>query len=371
MHRKIHWEWRLIGIKGSRGVGKTTLLLQKLRQTDKGIYLTLDDLHFTNHTLRETVEFMRAKGFVHFYLDEVHKYPGWSREIKNLYDFFPDIFIVFTGSSIIEIGKQSVDLSRRVVLYDLPGLSFREYLELCNVGRFQVISPEDIFSHHEAIANDLIAQFRPLEHFHQYLRDGYYPYFLENRDLFRVRLKQVVGLILETDLPSAESGRVYQTRKIAQLLQILAESVPFKPNIQQLAGKVQLDRSTLIRYLHHLENARMIALLFPEGKALSVLQKPEKIFLDNPNLLYAIRPGEPDTGNIRETFFFNQTHFTSEVHYTAEGDFRLDGHWTVEVGGKSKTTKQIRNIPDSFLAIDNIEAGFERRIPLWLFGFLY
>lgn len=368
---EIRWDWRLVGIKGPRGVGKTTLLLQRLSQEEKGIYLTLDDLHFTAHNLRETVAFFRSKGLVFFFLDEVHKYPDWSREVKNLYDFFPDIFIVFTGSSIIELSRQDVDLSRRAVLYELPGLSFREYLDLVGIGRFPAVTLPDIFSRHESIALDLSQQFRPLEHFHTYLRTGYYPFFLENRDLFLLRLKQVVRLVLETDLTAADGGRVQQIQRIGQLLQIIAESVPFKPNIQQLAGKVQLDRGTLLRYLQHLENARLIALLYPEGKTLSALQKPEKIFLDNPNLAFALRPDEPDVGNIRETFFFNQTHFRQNVTYTDAGDFRLQKHWVVEVGGKTKSRTQINRVADSFLAVDNTELGLDKRIPLWLFGFLY
>lgn len=333
--------------------------------------MSLDDLHFTTHTLRETVEYFRASGTIHFFLDEVHKYPDWSREIKNLYDLYPDIFIVFTGSSIIELNRQDVDLSRRAVLYELPGLSFREYLQLSGIIRVPAVPLEEIINRHESITAELSLQFRPLEHFPAYLRDGYYPYFLENREVYALRLKQVVRLILEIDLATAEGGRVLQTQKIGQLLQIIADSVPFKPNIQQLAGKVHLDRNTLIRYLHHLENARLIALLYPEGTNLSALQKPEKIFLNNTNLAYALVSVTPDAGNVRETFFYNQTSFRHSVVYSPVGDFRIENHWTAEVGGKTKSMNQIYNLPDSFLVLDQIENGTGNRIPLWLFGFLY
>lgn len=374
LHQEIHWDWRLIGIKGARGVGKTTLMLQRLRMSGpdfKGIYLFLDDLHFATHTLRETVEYLRASGTTHFFLDEVHKYPGWSRELKNLYDLYPDIFIVFTGSSIIELSQQDVDLSRRAVLYELPGLSFREYLLLSGVDAGPALSFDDIVSNHETLTTDLVLRFRPLEHFPAYLREGYYPFFLENREIYPLLLKQVVRLVLETDLAAAEGGRVQLTQKIGQLLQIIADSVPFKPNIQQLAARVQLDRNTLIRYLQHLGNARLIALLYPEHSNLSALQKPEKIFLDNTNLAFALSGTVPDAGSLRETFFYNQVGYRMAVTYTPEGDFKIEDHWIVEVGGRGKDMSQIRHLPNSFLALDSLEAGAGNKLPLWLFGFLY
>lgn len=374
LHKEIHWDWRLIGIKGARGVGKTTLLLQQLQLNvpeNRGIYLSLDDLHFTTNTLRETVEHFRATGITHFFLDEVHKYRGWSREIKNLYDLYADIFLVFTGSSIIEINQQDVDLSRRAVLYELPGLSFREYLQLTGVAEIPPLTLHDVIERHEDIALQLTLQFRPLEHFVPFLKEGYYPYFLENRELYPIRVKQVVGLILETDLATAERGRVYQIRKIGQLLQLIADSVPFKPNIQQLAAKVQLDRVTLIRYLHHLENARLIALLYPHGANLSALQKPEKIFLDNSNLAVVLSSNTPDIGNLRETFFYNQTRYRHIVSYSPAGDFRIEDRWTIEVGGKNKGKSQITAIPEAFLALDDMEIGAGKKIPLWLFGLIY
>jgi len=374
LHHEIRWEWRLIGIKGARGVGKTTLILQRLRlggSEMKGIYLSLDDLHFTLNTLKETVEYFRLKGITHFFLDEVHKYPGWSREVKNLYDLYPDINVVFTGSSIVELNRQDVDLSRRTVLYELPGLSFREYLQLVDVLAIPAIPLEDIFTQHKTIALDLSQRLRPLEHFAGYLKHGYYPYFLENRDLYAYRIKQVVRLILETDLATAEGGRVQQTQKIGQLLQIIAESVPFKPNIQQLAGKVQLDRNTLIRYLHHLENARLVGLLYAQGASMSSLQKPEKIYLQNSNLAYALASEVPNPGNVRETFFFNQTSFRHNVNYALAGDFVVNDRWTVGVGGKTKGNEQIMAVKDGFRVLDQIDIGTGNSIPLWLFGLLY
>lgn len=374
LHGEINWEWRLIGVKGARGVGKTTLLLQRMRgeeNTEQAIYLSLDDLHFTTHTLRDTVEHFRSRGVRRFFLDEVHKYPDWSREIKNIYDLFPEVYLVFTGSSIIELNRQDVDLSRRAVLYELPGLSYREFLKLKHDLDVPPISLEDLLGRHESIAQDLLDLFQPLAYFSDYLQYGYYPFFLENEDLYITRLKQVVQLILEKDLANAEGTKVLKPHKIGRLLQMSADAVPFKPNIHQLAGKIGLDRNTLIRYLHHLERARLLLLLYPRESNLSSLQKPEKIFLNNPNLLYALCTEVPQIGNVRETFFLNQLAFRHKVSYAPRGDFLLDHEVVVEVGGKNKGGEQITQIPNSYLALDQMEVGLGNRIPLWLFGCLY
>lgn len=374
LHEEVRWDWRLIGIKGARGVGKTTLLLQhlhRLPEAVKCVYLSLDDLHFTQNTLRETVEQLRSTGVTHFFLDEVHKYGGWSREIKNLYDYYPDIFIVFTGSSIIELNLQEVDLSRRAVMYELPGLSFREYLAITGVIELPRIQLEDLLLQHESIATDLAGAFRPLAHFQSYLQEGIYPFFLEHKELYHYRLKQVVQLVLETDLSAAEKNRVMQVQKIGQLLQLLADAVPFKPNISQLAGKVGLDRNTMVRYLHHLQNARLIQLLFADAANLSVLQKPEKIYLNNTNLAYALCSNAPEAGNIRETFFYHQLSLRHTLNYSGQADFVVDNKWTIEIGGKSKGFEQIISAKNGFLALDQIEVGAGKKIPLWLFGMLY
>jgi hypothetical protein len=355
-------------------VGKTTLLLQQLHRlpdSAKGVYLSLDDLHFTQNTLRETVEQLRSTGITYFFLDEVHKYHHWSREIKNLYDNYPDIFIVFTGSSIIELNLQEVDLSRRAVMYELPGLSFREYLILSGVVTLPALRLEDILQKHESIASDLVLTFKPLAYFQSYLKEGVYPYFLEHKDLYHYRLKQVVRLVLETDLSTAERSRVMQVQKIGQLLQIIADSVPFKPNISQLAGKLGLDRNTLVRYLHHLQNARLIQLLYAEGANLSVLQKPEKIYLNNSNLAYALCSNTPEPGSIREIFFYHQLSHGHSLTYSGIADFIIDNEWTIEIGGKTKGFEQIKPVANGYLALDQMEIGVGRKIPLWLFGMLY
>lgn len=373
LYYELPWEWRLVGIKGARGVGKTTLLLQKLKSLspETALYINLDDLYFTTHTLRETVEQLRNRGYRYFFLDEVHKYPAWSRELKNLYDLYSDIFVVFTGSSIIELHRQDVDLSRRALLFELPGLSFREFLLLQNGISAGILDFEQVLENHIEIALDWQQSFKPLAFFSDYLQYGYYPYFLESKRVFPIRLKQVINLVLETDLTTAEGGNIQRPQKIRQLLQIVADSVPFKPNISKLAERIGIDRNTLIRYLHHLERARLLAQLFVEGKGISLLQKPEKIYLDNTNIAYALSKQQPDIGNLRETFFFNQVRQKKEVAYGKEGDFLVDGTWRFEVGGRNKKADQVKHLPDSYLAVDDISSGVGNQIPLWLFGFLY
>lgn len=374
LHEEIRWDWRCIGIKGPRGVGKTTLLLQRIRLSEaaaKSVYLSLDDFHFNAHSLRDTVEAFRRAGLTHFYLDEVHKYPSWSQELKNLYDFYPDIFIVFTGSSVVELARQEVDLSRRAIMHDLPGLSFREYLKLSGLLDLPAISLADLLEKHRKIALEVASKIRPLEHFQPYLKDGYYPFFLENRPLATIRLRQITKLILELDLVTLEGGRVPQVQKIARLLQLIAESAPFKPNINNLAQAIGIDRDTVGRYFSHLERAQLIALLFAESGNLAGVQRPEKIFLDNPNLCHALAAREPEIGTLRETFFQNQTRVKNRISYTAIGDFLLNSEHIVEVGGRSKTRQQLAAAPAGFLAVDDVEVGDGQRIPLWLFGFLY
>ncbi len=370
----VVWSWRCIGIKGQRGVGKTTLLLQRLRLSnmpEKGIYLSLDDLHFKQFTLRDTVEAFRRDGLTHFYLDEVHKYTNWSQEIKNLYDFFPDLFIVFTGSSLIELHRQEADLSRRAVMYDLPGLSYREYLSLAGIAHFPAVDLATLLSKHRDIALQIAQTLRPMAHFKRYLREGYYPFFLEDAALSSIRVRQIVNLILYQELSNADGQPAIQVQKIARLLQFLADTTPFKPNFSNISRSLSIDRDTIARYLQHLERAQLIALLYADATALSGLQRPEKVYLDNPNLCFALSNVEPNEGSLRETFFQNQLRAKHQLNYPEQGDFLIDHRYTIEVGGKRKTKRQIAHIPDGFLALDDAESGMGNQVPLWLFGFLY
>ena len=375
LYKQIHWEWRLIGLKGARGVGKTTLLIQRLKETDPqqkhSVYLSLDDLYFTKHSLKETVRGMRDNGIVNFYLDEVHKYPTWSRELKNIYDLMPDIKVVFSGSSILQLLQQDVDLSRRVVMYNLCGLSFREYLLLKENIKIEPISLNEIITNHTQIALDLNKKKKLLPLFHDYLKNGYYPFFLESGIVYYDQLKQVVNLVLETDLRTAEGGNIRDIRKLALLLQVISESVPFKPNISKLASNLGINRATLTNYIEYLNQAQLIAAIPAGGKTSNSMRKPEKIYLDNTDLIHALSIEHPSIGNIRETFFQNQLRIDQKISIPKKGDFLINEELTFEVGGPSKTTEQIKGIDNAFLAVDGIGTGYGKQIPLWLFGLMY
>jgi uncharacterized protein len=368
---QIDWNWRLICIKGARGTGKTTMLLQHMALTDHAIYLTLDDLWFTSNSLLDTVLGLHQRGYQRFYLDEVHKYTGWSREVKNLYDLYPSIELVITGSSIIELHKLDADLSRRVLIYELPGLSFREYLEFTGIYQHCTLSLQQLFDDHEVISMQISQQIKPLQHFDDYLQYGYYPFYLESQELYQTRLRQVVRLVLETDIVNAEGLSVALIGKIGRLLQFVADASPFKPNTAQIAGYIGIDRGTLLRYLHHLAQARLTTSLHVPGGGLSSLAKPDKLYLQNTNLLYAMATQQPERGNLRETFLLSQLPPKTQVDAHDHADFLINQTWLVEVGGKTKTRKQLKEHTQGYRALDGIETGVGDQIPLWLFGFLY
>ncbi len=374
--RTIDWNRnRLIGIKGARGVGKTTLLFQYLKQSNANsntsLYVSLDDLYFSNHRLYDLgAEFVRIGGQL-LLLDEVHRYANWSQEIKNLYDDFPDLRMVFTGSSIIHLERSRGDLSRRAVMYTLHGLSFREFLQIQKTASFAPVTLDDLLQRHTELAADLTANFKPFAHWSNYLEYGYYPYFLENQDVYSQKLSETIRLSLELDLPAAYGISYATVDKLKQLLVVLAESVPLKPNISKLSETLQATRGSVIDYLHYLEELGVLALLHRDSFGITRLQKPEKVYLSHPNLQYALTETRPDKGTLRESFFLSQTHPRHRVEYTEQGDFRLDRRITVEVGGSTKSGRQIANLPDAYIASDDIEIGFGTKIPLWLFGFLY
>ena len=376
IHHDINWDWRLIGIKGARGVGKTTLLLQHLKSkfgiNDDAIYISLDDIYFTAHGLYDFASDFIQIGGKSLYIDEVHKYPNWAREIKNLYDDFPKLNIIFTGSSIIELNKLEVDLSRRAVVYDMNGLSFREYLILKHVQNIGSISLDDVLINHLNITYELLKNdFKPLYHFKNYIKHGYFPYFVENEEVYHQRLEQSVRLTLETDLSFMKGFDPKKTRQIYQLLYILATNVPFKPNITRLSERIQITRNTLVQYLYYLEKAKLLKLLQSPNKGISMLQKPDKVYLDNTNLAYAISPTNINVGNMRETFFQNQLSVMHEVHYSKTTDFLVNQKYNFEVGGKNKQFGQIKKLDNAHVAADEIETGYKNKIPLWLFGYLY
>lgn len=373
LYGRIDWSNRLIGIKGSRGTGKTTLLLQRLKaigvSPSEAAYFTLDDVFFLDHSLVETAEEFIKTGGKYLFLDEVHKYPGWARHIKNLYDFHPDLHIVFTGSSIIEIIREEADLSRRVRMYQLQGLSYREYLEYEDILTVAPFSLTQILHPDRSWRSFFPEGFMPLQHFGNYLRQGYYPFYKEDPSGYAERLNMLIRLIVEYDMAELHDFDIRNSKKLLQLLYVLSANVPFKPNLSALATKSQIHRNSINNYLNFLERAKLIHLLYPTGYSVAALQKPEKVYLDNTNLSFALATQEPDVGNLRETFFLNQIAEYHTVRYPAKGDFVVDETWTFEIGGKAKSRRQIADVEEAFVVTD--EAFPVGSLPLWLFGFLY
>ncbi|MHC1704901.1 MAG: ATP-binding protein [Tenuifilaceae bacterium] len=371
----IDWKWRLTGILGARGTGKTTLLLQHLKTnyglSDVAMYISLDDLYFAENKLTDTAQEFMSKGGQYLYIDEVHKYKNWAIELKNLYDYYPALTIYFTGSSVIEILKQDVDLSRRAITYHINGLSFREFLILNDTIKIPPLTIDEILINHSQISSDLVQKFKPLAHFYNYLKFGYYPFYFENKEMYYRRLEQIIKLIIENDINFIEGYDPRNAFKMKQLLYVLAENVPFKPNIIKLSEKIGIHRNTLVNYLYYLEKAQVIQLLHQSGVSIGILQKPEKIYLNNTNLSYLISQSIPDKGTIRETFFMNQIGSLLPIKAAKTGDFEVDNKWIFEIGGKNKTRKQLIDSPNSFTVVDDIETGAYQKIPLWLFGLLY
>ncbi|HBG70696.1 MAG: AAA family ATPase [Bacteroidetes bacterium GWF2_43_63] len=371
----INWNARLIGIRGARGVGKTTLLLQHLnsirKDPDEVLYASLDNLWFASHSLLDLADDFEKKGGRYLCLDEVHKYPDWSIVLKNLYDDFPKLKIVFTGSSLLEILNARADLSRRAVVYSMQGLSFREYLNMTLDHNFPIVSLHDLLKGHVEIAREINKVIRPLKHFPVYLKQGYYPFFTEGADLYFQRIGEVANMILEIELPLLRKVEIQYVSKIKQLLQVISETAPFIPNVSKLSEKIGINRNTLSTYLFFLREAHLTRNLYRDSKGISRLQKPDKIFLENTNFMYAFAPEEVNTGSLRETYFMNQLEYAHRVEYTAEGDFLVDGRYVFEIGGRSKNDRQIRGIPHAYVAADHLESGHSNVIPLWMFGLLY
>ena len=371
----IQWDSRLIGIKGARGTGKTTLLLQWIKEqnlpTEKAAYFSLDDLYFLEHSLKETVTQFYKNGGSVLVLDEVHKYKNWSIEIKNIYDFFPELKIIFTGSSIIDISKQEGDLSRRALMYELPGLSYREYLSMLSIINLPVIGLEELLFNSAEIKKKISPTFRPLEHFNNYLNYGYYPFGIVDSSSIHQRINQLIRTIVEVDMAELKDFDIRNAKKLLQLVYVIAQQVPFKPNISSLAIKTSIHRNSLNNYLYYLEQAKILSLLFPAGNSTAVLQKPEKIFLNNTTLLAALAEQKPNIGTVRETFFLSQLQTLHKVQLPKQGDFYVNDTYTFEVGGKGKGQKQLESLENAWVVKDDIEFPMLKTIPLWMFGLLY
>lgn len=372
----INWNARLIGIKGARGVGKTTLLLQymKLNYSDnwqESLYVSLDSFSFRGKTLIGLADEFVLNGGKYLFLDEVHKYDNWAQELKNIYDDHPELKVVFTGSSLLEILNSRADLSRRAIVYHMQGLSFREYLEMETSQKFDTFTLEDILTNHIKIANLINSKIKPFRYFESYLKQGYYPFYKEDKDLYEQRLEEVINMMLEIELPLLRGVDIGLVSKIKQVLAIISESVPFTPNVTHLSQKMTVHRTTLMTYLHYLEEVGLTTNLQKEAKGSVKLQKPAKIYLENTNLMFVLSPSNANIGNARETFFANQVGYKNKLNYHEKTDFLVNNVYAFEIGGKDKTNKQIVGIENSFIVADGIEYGYQNKIPLWLFGFLY
>ncbi|MEP7257529.1 MAG: AAA family ATPase [Flavitalea sp.] len=374
LHDKINWKQRMIGIKGPRGTGKTTLMLQHLKfdikDASSALYITADHTWFYNHSLLETATDWHKQGGRILLIDEVHKYPNWSRELKNIYDGMPEMRVIFSASSALDIYRGEADLSRRVISYSLPGLSFREYLSFTTGKNFDVAGISDMANNHRLLSQQVMKGLQPLPHFKKYLQHGYLPIIAEGENEYLLKLEQVINAIVDTDLAHIASYNAGTAIKVKKLLAVIAESVPFKPNIAALARKLDLSRDSVYQYIYQLKDARLLNVLSAQGKGVSTLQKPDKIYLENANLIYALTE-KPDISNIRETFLLSQLlNAGFEVHSSEEGDFFTKG-MTIEVGGKGKTATQVKSLKHYLVAADDIETGIGTKAPLWLFGFLY
>jgi len=373
---KINWNNRLIAITGARGVGKTTLLLQYIKENlnefpDEVIYANMDDLYFAKNTIVDFADEFVKKGGKYLFLDEIHKYKNWSQEIKNIYDYFPDLKIVVTGSSALDIYRGKADLSRRAILYRLQGLSFREFIELKYNQYFPILELNDLLNNASKLIPPILEKIKPLKLFGEYLQIGYYPFFKEGEADFQIRIKQTVNHLLDSDLPSVEKVDFNAVHYLRKLIAILAEIVPYKPNIVNLSRQVGVSRETLLRYLYLLEKADLLMLLQTSTHGISKMNKPEKIYLNNPNLVNSLADNQSNQGTLRETFFFNQLQVLHSINGSEKSDFLVDDKYTFEIGGKNKTQKQITGIENAYVAADNIEYAQQNKIPLWLFGFLY
>lgn len=374
LYDQINWDARIIGIKGARGVGKTTMLLQHIllnyTDIDKTLYVSLDDLWFTTHSLIDLVDWADQHGMNRIYLDEVHRYEKWSETLKNIYDSYPDMSIVYTSSSLLMMDYAKVDLSRRQSTYTLYGMSFREYLEFEGILRLDAIPLERLLEQHVQQAMQIVKEIKIASHFENYLAHGYYPFYRETGDDFPSRLRETVTVVIENDLPSVEKMSFETLQKVKKLVMIISERVPFEPNMSELWHQLVTNNDLGLRMLYSLDKAQMLMLLTSKAKNYKFLYKPDKIFLGNPNLMHVLCPNV-HKGNERETYFCSQLSVLHDVKHPLKGDFLVDDRYLFEVGGRRKSFEQIADVPNSFLAVDDTEVGHGNRIPLWMFGFTY
>lgn len=378
LSERIDWNDRLICIKGPKGTGKTTLILQHIKEvfgvgSDKAIYLALDHLWFSSHEILPVVDWLYANGYTHVFLDEVHHAPNWQALIKTITDFYPRLNVVYSGSSVLKLTQMKADLSRRQAVYELKGLSFREFLMLEGVLEAKKLDLEELLKNHRKIAEGIVDKCKILPLFRRYLQSGYYPLYRTASSQFADRLSAVVGNVLDTDIPAVMDISMATIRKAKKMLMVLAGNCPQTPNMSDLYRELETDRNAGVKMFGMLEAAELVTSVrstLSEPK-LKRLGTAEKVFLGDPNLMSALVP-RPDIGAVRETFFVNQLRGAGHTVVTpTQGDFIVDGEALFEVGGSKKTFAQIKDMPNSYLAVDDTEVGRGARIPLWLFGFLY
>ena len=364
---------KMVGILGSRGVGKTTYILQYLKALDvprhKKLYFSADSISLSNHSLYEIAEEFSLIGGEVLAIDEIHKYKNFEHELKEIYDFL-DLKIIFSGSSALQLEHKKADLSRRAVLYRVHGLSFREFLELKLGKKFPSYTLEEIMKNHIEIAHTITNHLKPFEYFKEYLQSGYFPYYFENPNSYGQKLEETVNTVIESDLPIIFNIEPQNIQKLKQLISLLCSSDPFELNLTNLSKKIGINRTTLYQYIHYLNMGNLLYSLKAKTKGDAIFTKPSKLYLNNPNLSFYYCQNSA-VGTVREEFFTNMLRINHELSYPTKGDFLIDDIYTFEVGGKNKDFKQIANIPNSFVAADDIEVGFRNKIPLWLFGFLY
>lgn len=382
LKESIDWRFPLIEIRGSRGVGKTTLMLQRAKELkangEQVLYTSLDFPYFFQQSLFDFVTEFVNYGGKHLFLDEIHRYPAknkssdWSLELKNIVDSFPELNIVYSGSSILHLYNGNGDLSRRKASYLLKGLSFREYLLLNNIIALENINIETLLKKHTSIAEEISKKIKPLKHFKRYLEVGYYPFFKDNDVVYYSQIQQIINLIIDTDLPYLTSISTNAKEQLKRLLGAISTTVPYVPNMKNLASMIDVtDQRTLFKYLQLLEEAQILQLVKSNAKGNKVMQKPEKILIQNTNLMYALGMNNTDIGSQRETFFYNQISTNNEITYSGKADFLVNNSLLFEIGGKSKGQKQINGAKNAYIVADEIEIGFGNKIPLWLFGLTY
>ena len=378
MHR-IQWDSRLVIVKGPKGVGKSTLLLQYIKKNFEAddrhvLYCSADTNYFATHTIVDLADTFVKRGGQWLFIDEVHKYEGWSREIKEVYDLYPKLHVVLSGSSLIQINDGQADLSRRMLHYEMPGLSFREFLKLDVSLDIDSIALDALLESPNKFCSHVRSLCHPLEHFSRYLKYGYYPFYFESKRAYYNHLEDVVNYIIDVELTKHRSIDVGNTRSLKALLQVISQMTPYEVDIAKLSKATGITRPSTLKYLTHMEEACLIRRLFTDLQRVTDLQKPDKIYLDNSNLLYALCPQQPEIGTVRETYFANQlasAGHTVEYAGYKKGDFRIDAGTVIEVGGEDKGFSQLEGQDHAFVAADDIEFASTRKIPLWAFGFLY